>query len=91
MFDNAAIASPKVRKMLEEIARAYKIPLQYGTGGGATDGAAMQDFGSLMMPTGLPMRYTHSPPACSSISDMENASKLVVKVAERIAKDPKSR
>jgi len=38
MFDNAAVASPKVRKMLEEIARANKIPLQYGTGGGSTDG-----------------------------------------------------
>lgn len=91
MFDNAAIASPKVRKMLEEIARTNKIPLQYGTGGGSTDGAAMQDFGSLMMPIGLPMRYTHSPTECASISDMQNASKLVVKVAERIAKESKSR
>jgi len=91
MFDNAAIASPKLRKMLEEIARANKIPLQYGTGGGSTDGAAMQDFGSLMMPIGLPMRYTHSPTECASISDMQNASRLVVKVAERIAKESKSR
>ena len=91
MFDNAAIASPKLRKMLEEIAKANKIPLQYGTGGGSTDGAAMQDFGSLMMPIGLPMRYTHSPTECASISDMQNASKLVVKVAERIAKESKSR
>ena len=91
MFDNAAIASPKVRKMLEEIARANKIPLQYGTGGGATDGAAMQDFGSLMMPIGIPMRYTHSPTECASISDMQNTSKLVVLVAERIAKESKSR
>lgn len=86
MFDNAAIASPKLRKMLEEVAKAAKIPLQYGTGGGSTDGAAMQDFGSLMMPIGIPMRYTHSPTEIASIKDIENASKLVVKVAERIAK-----
>ena len=91
MFDNAAIASPKLRKMLEEVAKANKIPLQYGTGGGSTDGAAMQDFGCLMMPIGLPMRYTHSPTECASLSDMQNASKLVVKVAERIAKGSKSR
>lgn len=91
MFDNAAIASPKLRKMLEEVAKANKIPLQYGTGGGSTDGAAMQDFGSLMMPIGLPMKYTHSPTECASISDMQNASKLVVKIAERIAKEPKPR
>lgn len=86
MFDNAAIASPKLRKMLEEVAKAARIPLQYGTGGGSTDGAAMQDFGSLMMPIGIPMRYTHSPTEIASIKDIENASRLVVKVAERIAK-----
>ncbi len=91
MFDNAAIASPKLRKMIEEVAKAGKIPLQYGTGGGATDGAAMQDFGSLMMPLGIPMRYTHSPTECASIRDMENTSKLMVKIAERIAKDSKRR
>lgn len=91
MFDNAAVASPKLRKMLEEVAKAARIPLQYGTGGGSTDGAAMQDFGSLMMPIGIPMRYTHSPTECASISDMENAVKLVVKIAERIARDHRPR
>ena len=91
MFDDRAIASPKLRKMFEEIAKAAKIPLQYGTGGGATDGAVIQDFGSLMMPLGIPMRYTHSPTECASVRDMENTSKLMVKIAERIAKDSKRR
>jgi putative aminopeptidase FrvX len=91
MFDNAAIASPKLRKMLEEIAKESKIPLQYGTGGGATDGAALQDYGSLMMPIGIPMRYTHSPTECASIKDIENTSRLVVKVAEKIASRSKAR
>jgi putative aminopeptidase FrvX len=91
MFDNEAIASPKMRKLVEEVAEAAKIPLQYGTGGGATDGAAMQDFGCLMMPIGIAMRYTHSPVEIASIKDMENASKLLVKIAERIAKGVKSR
>ena len=91
MFDNEAIASPKMRRLVEEVAKAAKIPLQYGTGGGATDGAAMQDFGCLMMPIGIAMRYTHSPVEIASIKDMENASKLLVKIAERIAKGVKSR
>jgi putative aminopeptidase FrvX len=91
MFDNEAIASPKMRKLVEEVAKASKIPLQYGTGGGATDGAAMQDFGCLMMPIGIAMRYTHSPVEIASIKDMENASKLLVRIAERIAKGVKSR
>ncbi|MCU0852589.1 MAG: M42 family metallopeptidase [Thermoplasmata archaeon] len=87
MFDNYAIASPKLRKLLEEVAKASKIPLQYGSGGGTTDGAAVQDFGALMMAIGIPMRYTHSPTECASIKDMENTAKLMLKVTERIAKD----
>jgi putative aminopeptidase FrvX len=91
LFDNAAVASPKLRRLIEEVAKASRLPLQYGTGGGSTDGAAMQDFGSLMMPLGIPMRYTHSATECASIKDMENMSKLLVKVIERIAREPKNR
>lgn len=91
MFDDDAIASPKLRKMLEEVAKASKIPLQYGTGGGGTDGAALQEYGSLMMPIGIPMRYTHSPTECASIKDIENTARLVVKVAEKIASGLKAR
>lgn len=89
MFDNVAIASPKLRQLVEQVAKAAKIPLQYGTGGGSTDGAAMQDTGCLMMPLGIVMRYTHSPTEVGSISDMENLVKLVVKIADRLAKDHK--
>ncbi|HJX04503.1 MAG TPA: M42 family metallopeptidase [Thermoplasmata archaeon] len=91
MYDNAAVASPKLRKLIEEVAKTSKLPLQYGTGGGATDGAVMQDYGSLMMPLGIPMRYTHSATECASIRDMENMSKLILKVVERIARLPKKR
>jgi len=60
MFDNYAIASPKMRKLVEEVAKSAKIPLQYGSGGGTTDGSVVQEFGALMMALGFPMRYTHS-------------------------------
>ena len=86
MFDSAAIASPKLRKLVEEVASSAGIPLQYGSGGGATDGAAIQEFGALTMPLGLPMKYTHSPTECASLTDMENMSKLIVALSERIAK-----
>jgi len=91
MFDSLAVASPKLRKMLEEVAAANRIPLQYGTAGGSTDAAAIQDHGALMMPIGIPMRYTHSPTECASIRDIENTARLVIKAAERIAKDSKKR
>jgi len=89
MFDHAAIASPKLRRLVEEVAKRNKIPLQYGTGGGATDGAVIQDFGALMMPLGIPMRYTHSPTECASVKDLQNLSRLIVCLAERIASDSK--
>ena len=86
MFDHSAIASPKLRDLVEEVARKAKIKIQYGSGGGGTDGAAIQEFNALMMPLGIPMKYTHSPTECASISDMRNLSKLLVKIAEHIAK-----
>lgn len=91
MLDHAAVASPKLRRLVEEVAKAAKLPLQYGTGGGATDGAVIQDFGSLMMPLGIPMRYTHSPTECASMKDLDNLTKLIVLISERLAKGAKVR
>jgi putative aminopeptidase FrvX len=91
MFDHAAIASPKLRKLVEEVARKARIDIQYGSGGGGTDGAAIQEFGALIMPLGIPMKYTHSPTECASLEDMRNLSRLLVKIAEHIAKGGKTR
>lgn len=91
LFDHASIVSSKMRKLVEEVAKAGKVPLQYGTGGGSTDGAAIQDFGALMMSLGIPMRYTHSATECASMKDIENMSKLVVKISEHIANKAKVR
>jgi putative aminopeptidase FrvX len=91
MFDHAAIASPKLRKLVEEVARKARISIQYGSGGGGTDGAAIQEFGALIMPLGIPMKYTHSPTECASLKDMRSLSKLLVKIAEHIAKSGKKR
>jgi putative aminopeptidase FrvX len=91
MFDHAAIASPKLRKLVEEVARKARIQVQYGSGGGGTDGAAIQEFGALIMPLGIPMKYTHSPTECASLEDMRNLSRLLVKIAEHIAKGGKTR
>lgn len=91
MFDSVAIASPKLRKLVEEVAKDAKLPLQYGTGGGSTDGAAIQETGSLMMPLGIVMRYTHSPTEIGSMRDMDNMVKLIVKIIERISKNHRAR
>ncbi|HUV60621.1 MAG TPA: M42 family metallopeptidase [Thermoplasmata archaeon] len=91
MFDSAAIASPKLRKMIEGIAKKAKLPLQCGSGGGATDGAVIQEFGALVMPIGIPMKYTHSPTECASLKDIDNTSRLLVLIAEHLSKAQKPR
>jgi putative aminopeptidase FrvX len=91
MFDHSAIASPKLRKLVEDVARGAKIRIQYGSGGGGTDGAAIQEFGAATMPLGIPMKYTHSPTECASLTDMRALSKLLVRIAEHIAKGDRKR
>ena len=91
MLDSAAIASPKLRKMIEGVAKRGRVPLQAGSGGGATDVAVIQEFGALAMPIGIPMRYTHSPTECASLKDIGNTSRLLLLTAEHIAKVPKKR
>ncbi len=91
MFDSSAIASPKLRRMIEGIAKKSKVPLQCGSGGGGTDAAATQEFGALVMSLGIPMKYTHSPTECASLRDMANTARLMVLIAEHLAKGGKPR
>ena len=91
IFDNYAVVSSKMRKLVESVAKDAKIPLQYGSGGGTTDASVAQEFGAAMMALGFAMRYTHSPTECASLKDAQSMSKLIIKLAERIAKDSKSR
>lgn len=91
LFDNYAVVSSKMRKLVEAVARDARIPLQYGSGGGTTDGSVAQEFGAAMMALGFAMRYTHSPTECASLRDAQSMSKLIIKLVEKISKAPKSR
>ncbi|KYK28626.1 MAG: hypothetical protein AYK23_00130 [Candidatus Proteinoplasmatales archaeon SG8-5] len=86
MVDVRVIATPKFRDMVEKIARKAKIPYQIGVTGGSTDGMAMQESGSAILPIGIPMRYTHSPTECIHIDDLKNLIKLVTAVVKDFQK-----
>ena len=81
LFDNYAVVSSKMRKLVEDVAKDAKIPLQYGSGGGTTDGSVAQEFGAAMMALGFAMRYTHSPTECASLKDAQSMSKLITFVS----------
>ena len=85
MFDRVAFASRTLMRHITEAAAAEDIPLQLAVTGGTTDGAALQTFGTAMIPLGVPIRYVHSPTEVMSLKDFDNLVRLVSLVARRIA------
>jgi putative aminopeptidase FrvX len=85
MFDRMAFASRNLMTRIEKTAVQHEIPLQVAVTGGTTDGAALQTFGTAMIPLSVPIRYVHSPTEVMSLGDFDNLVSLLVPVAENIA------
>ncbi|HOV25403.1 MAG TPA: M42 family metallopeptidase [Pseudobacteroides sp.] len=78
--DRSVICHSSVKKLLEESAQKIKIPYQFEIleSGGSDPGAIHVTAGGI--PSGaisIPCRYTHSPSEMVSLTDMENAVKLL--------------
>ena len=84
MVDNKAVASRKMRDIAETVAKGKGIPLQLAVTGGSTDAAAIQEHGALMIPIGVPVRYTHSTVEVCSLKDMEKCVELIVGMVKEI-------
>ena len=83
--------NPQVCKMLHEVAVEQGIPYQTKSQGGktGTDAAAMQTNQGGMA-TGLvsiPLRYMHSPCEIVSLTDLDNAARLLAGFIERVTPD----
>ncbi|MDQ2086786.1 M42 family metallopeptidase [Herbivorax sp. ANBcel31] len=79
--DRSIICHPKVRKLLEQSAKRINIPYQFEIleSGGNDSGAIHISAGGV--PSGaisIPCRYVHSPVEMASLTDIENAAKLLV-------------
>ena len=84
MFDRMAFASRTLMKQISRAAAHEGIPVQVAATGGATDGAALQTFGTLMIALAVPVRYVHSPAEVMSLRDYDNLVKLLAIVAKNI-------
>ncbi len=77
------VTHPRLRKLLVDIAKRYRIPYQIDVlEGGMTDGAIIY-LTREGIPTGvisIPCRYIHSPTGVFDMRDVENTIKLLVKV-----------
>jgi putative aminopeptidase FrvX len=80
--DRSVICHPKVKKILEDSAKSQNIPFQYEIlERGGTDAGSIHLTGG-GIPSGvlsLPSRYVHSPAEMASLSDIENAVKILAK------------
>lgn len=80
VIDSSIICHPEVKKVMEEAAQKHNIPYQYEVlvSGGTDVGAIHQVAGGI--PSGaisIPCRYIHSVSEAASMSDIENAVKLL--------------
>lgn len=84
--DRSVLCHPEVKKLLEESAKKINIPYQFEIleMGGSDPGSIHITAGGI--PSGaisIPCRYVHSPVETASLSDIENAVKLLVEAISR--------
>ncbi len=75
--DNSNIVPRKLVEKVVAIARANKIPVQYGITGGGNDGSAFLRYGSIDVALGWPLRYSHSPGEVIDLRDLDGLSHIV--------------
>ena len=83
--DSSLICHPEVKRLLEDAAKEIGIPYQYEVleSGGTDVGAIHTAVGGVPSgPVSIPCRYIHSPVETASLSDMENAVKLLVQAVK---------
>ena len=65
------------------VARARRIPWHVGATNGGNDGAVFAEYGVPDVPSGWPLRYSHTPVETIDLRDVANLANLVQAVAEQ--------
>ena len=80
--DNSNIAPREFVDRVVKLARENNIPVQYGVTGGGNDGAVFTRYGSVDIPLGWPLRYSHSPGEVIDTRDLQALAKIVAVLAK---------
>jgi putative aminopeptidase FrvX len=80
--DNSNVVPAQYVHRVVNLARASKIPVQYGVTGGGNDGAVFTRFGSVDVALGWPLRYSHSPAELIDTRDLDALGRIVTIVAK---------
>jgi len=82
-LDNSAAAPAVLVDSLRTLARAARIPIQYGTTSGGNDGSVFVPWGVPDVAIGWPLRYSHSPAETMDLRDLVGLAEVVRLIAER--------
>ena len=80
--DNSNITPREYVDRLVKLAHENNIPVQYGVTGGGNDGAVFTRYGSVDIPLGWPLRYSHSPGEVIDTRDLDALAKIVAVLAK---------
>jgi putative aminopeptidase len=81
-IDNSNIARPDLVARVIKLAHANNVPVQYGVTAGGNDGSAFLRYGSVDIPLGWPLRYSHSPAEVIDTRDMDSLARIVTAIAK---------
>jgi putative aminopeptidase FrvX len=80
--DNSNVAPTNDVDRVIALANTNGIPVQYGVTGGGNDGSVFLRYGSVDIPLGWPLRYSHSPAEVIDTKDLEALGKIVEVIAQ---------
>lgn len=80
-LDNSSATPPADVDHVLAIAKAARIPMQVGTTNGGNDGSAFVRHGTIDVPIGWPLRYSHSPVEVIDLRDVASLARVVAALA----------
>jgi putative aminopeptidase FrvX len=80
--DNSNIVPSDLVEKVAKLARTNQVPVQYGVTGGGNDGSAFVRYGSLDIPLGWPLRYSHSPAEVIDTHDVDSLARIITTIAK---------
>lgn len=86
VYDRSMIPNPSFKEFVIEVAEEAKIPYQLSAVSGGTDAGRLHLYkgGRPSIVIGVPTRHIHSHVSILSLSDVENAVRLVVELVRRL-------
>lgn len=81
-IDSSNIARHDLVERVIGLAHKNNIPVQYGVTAGGNDGSAFVRYGSMDIPLGWPLRYSHSPGEVIDTRDVDALARIVTVIAK---------